>query len=117
MGGSIVSHKACLDKTINPQGIHIGENTFITGRVVILTHYVYRGLKVDTCIGDNCFIGLNSIILPGIVIGNEVVVGAGSVVTKNIPSNCIAAGNPAKIIRTGIRCGKFGKIIGDNKNG
>lgn len=42
-------------------------------------------------------------IMPGVHIGNECVVGAGSVVTKDIPSNCIVAGNPAKIIRKGIR--------------
>lgn len=50
-------------------------------------------------IGDNCFIGMNSIILKGTTIGNNVVVGAGSVVSGNFPDNCIIAGNPAKIIK------------------
>lgn len=50
-------------------------------------------------IGDNCFIGMNSIILKGTRIGNNVVVGAGSVVHGTFPDNCIIAGNPAKIIR------------------
>ncbi len=50
-------------------------------------------------IGDNCFIGMNSIILKGTTIGNNVVVGAGSVVSGKYPDNCIIAGNPAKIIR------------------
>jgi acetyltransferase-like isoleucine patch superfamily enzyme len=68
-------------------------------------------MKVDTKIGNNCFIGINSIIMPGVTIGNEVIIGAGSVVTKNIPDNCIAAGNPAKIIKTGIRCEKYGYIV------
>ena len=40
--------------------------------------------------------------MPGVKIGNQVIVGAGSVVTKDVPSNCIVAGNPAKIIKTGI---------------
>ena len=50
-------------------------------------------------IGNDCWIGGNSVILPGITIGNNCTIGAGSVVTKNIPDNCVAAGNPAKIIR------------------
>ena len=50
-------------------------------------------------IGNDCWIGGNSIILPGITIGNGVTVGAGSVVTKNVPDNVLAAGNPAKVIR------------------
>lgn len=50
-------------------------------------------------IGDNCFIGMNSIILKGTTIGNNVVVGAGSVVHGTFPDNCIIAGNPARIIR------------------
>lgn len=50
-------------------------------------------------IGDNCFIGMNSTILKGTTLGNNVVVGAGSVVHGSFPDNCIIAGNPAKIIR------------------
>lgn len=50
-------------------------------------------------IGDDCFIGMNSIILKGTTLGNNVVVGAGSVVQGNFPDNCIIAGNPAKIIK------------------
>ena len=50
-------------------------------------------------IGDRCWIGANSIILPGVTIGNNVVIGAGSVVTKDIPDNVVAVGSPAKIIR------------------
>ena len=50
----------------------------------------------------DCVIGVNSIIMPGVKIGNEVVIGSGSVVTKDIPNNCIAVGNPAKVIKIDI---------------
>lgn len=51
-------------------------------------------------IGKDCFIGMNSIILKGTKLGNNVIVGAGSVVHGSFPDNCIIAGNPAKILRT-----------------
>ncbi len=51
-------------------------------------------------IKDNVFIGLNSIILPGVTIGTNVVIGAGSIVTRSIPDNTIVAGNPARKICT-----------------
>jgi hypothetical protein len=65
-------------------------------------------MKVDTRIGDNCFIGARAIIMPGVTVGNEVVVGAGAVVTKDVPNNCIVVGNPARIIKENIHCGKYG---------
>jgi acetyltransferase-like isoleucine patch superfamily enzyme len=55
--------------------------------------------KAPIKIGDNCFIGMNSIILKGTTLGNNVIVGAGSVVHGSFPDDCIVAGNPAKIIR------------------
>lgn len=54
----------------------------------------------ETYIGDNCFIGMNSIILMGTHIGNNCIVGAGSVVHGTFPDNVVIAGNPAKIICT-----------------
>lgn len=50
-------------------------------------------------IGDNVWIGTHSIILPGVTIGRGSVIGAGSIVTRNVPANSIAVGNPAKIIK------------------
>ena len=48
--------------------------------------------------GDNVFVGAITTILPGVQIGNNVIIGAGSVVTRSIPDNMVAAGNPAKVI-------------------
>lgn len=61
--------------------------------------YTFVNMASPVKIGDRCWIGANTIILPGVTIGDNVVIGAGSVVTKDIPSNVIAAGSPAKIIR------------------
>ncbi len=49
--------------------------------------------------GNNVWIGGGAIILPGVTIGDNVVIGAGSIVTKDIPDNVIAAGNPCRVIR------------------
>ena len=108
---AIISWRAKLDKSINPRGIHIGENTWILADSVILAHDHSRGLMADTYIGDNCVIGIKSIVFPGLRIGNHVVIGAGSVVTKDIPDHCIAVGNPAKIIKENIRINNKGQII------
>lgn len=108
---TIISYKAKLDKSINPTGINIGNNTWILANALILAHDHSRKLRADTFIGNNCIIGVNSIILPGIKIGNHVVVGAGAVVTKDIPDNCIVVGNPAKIIKEGIQLNDKGQIL------
>ena len=50
-------------------------------------------------IGSNVWIGANSVILPGVSIGDKVIIGAGSIVTKSIPSNSVAVGNPCKRIK------------------
>lgn len=106
-----IAWSAHLDKSINPHGIYIGDDTLITREVMILAHDASRGIKLNTKIGNRCFIGVRSIILPGINIGNEVIIGAGSIVTRDIPSNSIAAGNPAKVIKENIKCGPFGTLI------
>lgn len=50
-------------------------------------------------IGRNVWIGSNSTILPGVTVGDNAVIGAGSVVTRDVPENMVAAGNPAKVIK------------------
>ena len=94
-----------------PWLLEIGDYCKIAPGVSILAHdysrsvlrRVYGEVLAEagkTVIGDNVFIGMNSIILMGAKIGDNVIIGAGSVVSGVIPSNCVAAGNPAKVIRT-----------------
>lgn len=97
-----IAHKAHLDKSVNPKGIHIGDRTWVLNGAFVMAHDHCRSLRIDTYIGHDCVIGVNAIIMPGVRIGDEVIIGSGSVVTKDIPNNCIAVGNPAKIIKTDI---------------
>ena len=105
-----ISWKAHLDKSINPKGIWIGDGTQVLNGAMILSHDACRGIKADTHIGNNCVIGVRSIILPVVKIGDSCVVGAGSVVTKDVLPNTIVAGNPAKVIGMGVVVEK-GRII------
>ena len=57
------------------------------------------GISSPIVIEDDVFIGVNCIILKGVTIGARSIIAAGSVVTKSIPADCIAGGNPAKVIR------------------
>ena len=115
-----ISFSAKLDKTY-PTGIHIGRSTAINFGASVLTHDTPRGLHMDTWIGKECNIGAHSIIMPGIKIGDNCVVAAASLVMKDVPPNCIVAGNPARIIEKGIQTGRWGIINrvvqGDFRNG
>ena len=102
-----MSLKVKLDKT-NPKGIHIDEGSYVAFGAVILTHDMCRKLHKDVYIGKNCFIGANAIILPGVRVGDHCVVAAGSVVTRDVQSRSIVAGNPAKIIKSDINTGSLG---------
>lgn len=105
-----ISFGARLDKTY-PQGIHIGNDSYVASGAVVFSHDFSRGLKVHTYIGERCFIGANAIIMAGVKVGDGVVVGSGAVVTKDVQSNCVVVGNPAKVIRSGVMTGRFGRLI------
>lgn len=93
---------------LDPAGVTFGNNIFIGPNCGFYTaqHPLdfktrNKGLEYayEIKVGSNVWFGGNVVVLPGITIGNNCVIGAGSVVTKNIPDNVVAAGNPAKIIK------------------
>lgn len=104
------SLSAKFDRTF-PIGIHVGPQSYVAFDTRILTHDRTRGLYLHTRIGANCFIGGCSLILPGVEIGDNCVVGAGSVVTRSVPPRSIVAGNPAKVIRSDIEVGPYGRFL------
>ncbi len=88
--------------------VTIGDNVMLAPNVSIYTagHPIHKDMRntgyeygIEITIGNDVWIGGNTVIVPGVKIGNGVVIGAGSVVTKDIPDNVIAAGNPCKVIR------------------
>ena len=88
--------------------IYIGDYTMLGPNVVLATagHPIDPTLReralqynVPVRIGRNCWLGAGVIVLPGITIGDNVVVGAGSVVTKDLPDNVVAVGNPCRVLR------------------
>lgn len=111
---TLISLKANLDRTY-PKGVHVGEGSAISFDAVILSHDHIRGMYSDTVIGKYCQIGARSMIMPGVKIGDHSVIGAGSIVTKDIPPHSIAVGNPAKVIRVDVQTGLWGKITGDGR--
>jgi acetyltransferase-like isoleucine patch superfamily enzyme len=104
-----ISYGVRLDKT-NSRGIHIGEESYLASGSIVFSHDFSRGLHDDTYIGKRCFIGANAIIMCGVKIGDNVIMGCGSIVTKDIPNGCIVVGNPARIIREGIKTKRFGQL-------
>lgn len=88
--------------------VTFGDNVFIAPNCVFSTsgHAIDseqrgRGLEIawPITVGDNVWIGANVSVLPGVTIGSDTIIGAGSIVNKDIPSGVIAAGNPCKVIR------------------
>lgn len=90
--------------------LFIGENTTIASKVLITTenhgtnpikgNYCHQELSSkDVHIGRNCWLGESVIVLPGVNIGDFSIIGAGSIVTHNIPNYSMAVGNPAKVIK------------------
>jgi acetyltransferase-like isoleucine patch superfamily enzyme len=92
------------------ESISIGKNTKIAAFCFITDfNHRFEDKKISivkqgynakpVLIGENVWIGTHSVILPGVTIGNRAIIGAGSIVTKDVPANSIAVGNPAKVIK------------------
>ena len=95
-----------------PYLVTVGENCLFSGNISILTHdgglsvlnnlNCFDGMRMDKVapvrIGNNVFVGTRSVIMPGVTIGEHCVIGAGSVVTKDVPGNSVVGGVPAKVI-------------------
>ena len=88
--------------------IYVGDYTMIGPNVTLATagHPILPELReqayqynVSVRIGRNCWLGAGVIVLPGVSIGDDTVIGAGSVVTKDIPSGVVAVGNPCRVLR------------------
>lgn len=95
----------CYFQTGKKAKIIIGKGTWIAPNVgIITTNHDVDNLEnhvegKDVIIGKNCWIGMNSVVLPGVTLGDKTIVGAGSIVTKSFEGNCVIAGNPAKKIK------------------
>lgn len=104
VGKNLRNHSEYAFDSLFPWLISIGDNVCISSNVKILSHdtsteYVNGYTKIGIVdIGDNVYIGYNALILCNVRIGSNVIIGAGSVVTKDIPEGTVYAGNPAKYI-------------------
>lgn len=88
--------------------IYVGDHTMFGPNVVLATagHPINAELRskglqynMPIRIGRNCWLGAGVIVMPGVTIGDNVVIGAGSIVTKDIPANVVAVGNPCRVLR------------------
>ncbi len=93
------------------QSVRIGQDVLIASNVLITDsdHVVEAGVPTarnpklvtqPVCIEDNCWLGQNVVIVKGVTVGHDSVVGANSVVTHNIPPYSVAAGNPARVVKS-----------------
>lgn len=103
--GNVKYHNSLVDSLV-PDLVEIGDNFISAPGSIILAHDAslliqYREYRVQkTIIGNNVFLGANAVILPGVNIGDGAIIGAGSVVTKDVEKHTVVAGNPAKEIST-----------------
>lgn len=112
-GGKHVHFGKCVYANFNftavdDTHIYVGDYTMFGPNVILATagHPILPKLRTQAYqynmpvhIGKNCWLGAGVIVLPGVTIGDNTVIGAGSVVTKDIPSNVVAVGNPCRVLR------------------
>ena len=99
-------HRGTLGNTIISKGSKISIHCNVGHNCIIGKHSFLAGktnLGGKTEIGDYCFLGMGTITKPGIIIGNNVITGIGSMVTKDLPDGVIAYGNPAKVMKDNLK--------------
>ncbi len=93
---------------VDDTDIYVGDKVMFAPNVTVATaghpinpelRYQAMQYNIPVHIGNNVWIGANAVVLPGVTIGDNSVIGAGSVVTKDIPANVVAVGNPCRVIR------------------
>ena len=95
-----VSINAHLD--VRRGKITIGNDVDIAKGVCILSHmtgFKDEGGDLETVIGDNVKVFVNAVVLPGVKVGNNSIIGAGAVVIKDVPPNTVVLGNPARVVK------------------
>lgn len=106
IGSHFYANYGCV--ILDPAEVAIGDHVFLAPRVSIYTaaHPIDAGVRnaeleyaLPIRVGSSVWIGGNAVICPGVTIGDNVVIGAGSVVTHDVPSGVVAAGNPCKVLR------------------
>lgn len=95
-----------------PGAITVGEDSLIAFKTLLVADRDAGGRVRGVAVGSRCFIGGGAMILPGVTVGNESIVAAGAVVMADVPPRSIVGGNPAKIIRSDIEVGRFGRLKG-----
>ena len=131
--GMIVGHGCEINKSFNiisePYLVKLGDNVRITSGVKFITHDggLIVARRSEECqkncknikeadkfgriiVGNNVHIGVDAILMPGVTVGDNVIIGAGAVVTRDIPSNCVAVGVPARVIKS------ITQYVEDNKS-
>jgi len=109
MGKDCFVDPTALLETAYPEKITIGNDVRITAHAVIMTHikgphYLRQtglapAISKPVVLEDHCFIGVNSVIMPGVTVGKAAIVASGAVVLNNVPAYSMVAGNPARVIK------------------
>ncbi|MCH7889798.1 MAG: hypothetical protein IIA00_11065 [Proteobacteria bacterium] len=109
MGKGCFIDPSAIVETAYPENITLGDDVRITARVVIMTHIkaphylrntgIMPAVVKPVVLKDQCFIGVNSVIMPGVTVGKAAVVASGSVVVSNVSPYTMVAGNPAKLVK------------------
>ena len=127
LGYKNIHSDVVLERNLNldrvyPNGITIRSGCLIASGVTILCHeHVYRDpydsdlpLIKPVEIGERTFVGVGVTILPGVTIGCDCIIGAASVVSKDIPSGSLAVGVPARVIRSGLKMNEKAILVSAN---